>query len=56
MKLKYLQYLRKAKQQEAIAYFSSLVQSPKFSVPMGFVAESMELIDFLLEYLEKIEV
>ncbi len=54
--LKYLQYLRKAKQQEAIAHFSSLVQSPNFSDAMGFVAESMELIDFLSEYLEKIEV
>jgi hypothetical protein len=54
--LKYLQYLRKAKQQEAIAHFSSLVQSPKFSDAMGFVAESMELIDFLSEYLEAIEV
>ena len=54
--LKYLQYLRKAKQQEAIAHFSSLVQSPKFSDAMGFVAESMDLIDFLSEYLEAIEV
>ena len=54
--LKYLQYLRKAKQQEAIAHFGSLLQSPKFSDAYGFVAESMELVDFLLEYLEKIEV
>ncbi|MBP0038370.1 MAG: AAA family ATPase [Roseofilum sp. SID1] len=54
--LKYLQYLAKAKQQEAIAHFSSLVQGPKFSDAMGFVAESMDLIDFLSEYLEAIEV
>ncbi|NEQ66122.1 MAG: AAA domain-containing protein [Symploca sp. SIO2D2] len=54
--LNYLQYLRKAKQQEAIAHFSSLVQSPKFSDAMGFVAESMDLIDFLSEYLEAIKV
>ncbi|NEQ36504.1 MAG: AAA domain-containing protein [Okeania sp. SIO3I5] len=54
--LKYLQYLRKAKQQEASAHFSSLIQSPKFSDAMGFVAESIELIDFLSEYLEAIDV
>jgi hypothetical protein len=54
--LKYLQHLAKAKQQEAIAHFSSLVQSPKFSNAMGFVAESMDLIDFLSEYLEAIQV
>ncbi|EDX71375.1 hypothetical protein MC7420_1589 [Coleofasciculus chthonoplastes PCC 7420] len=54
--LKYLQYLQKAKQQEAIAHFSSLVQVPKFSDAMGFIAESMDLIDFLSEYLEAIEV
>ncbi|MEM9541563.1 MAG: AAA family ATPase [Cyanobacteria bacterium P01_E01_bin.42] len=54
--LKYLQYLQKAKQQEAIAHFSSLVQGPKFSDAMAFMAESMDLIDFLSEYLEAIDV
>jgi len=54
--LNYLQYLRKAKQQEAIAHFASLVQSPKFGSAMAFVAESMDLIDFLSEYLEAIDV
>ncbi|NEP46694.1 MAG: hypothetical protein F6K35_48890 [Okeania sp. SIO2H7] len=54
--MKYLQYLRKAKQQEAIAHFSSLVQGPKFSDAMAFIAESMDLIDFLSEYLEAIDV
>ncbi|MGC9526865.1 MAG: AAA family ATPase [Limnospira sp.] len=54
--LKYLQYLQKAKQQEAIAHFSSLIQGSKFSDAMGFIAESMDLIDFLSEYLEAIEV
>ncbi|NET58003.1 MAG: AAA domain-containing protein [Symploca sp. SIO2E6] len=54
--LKYLQYLRNAKQQEAIAHFSSLVQGTKFSNAMGFIAESLDLIDFLSEYLEAIKV
>jgi len=54
--LSYLQYLHKAKQQESIAHFASLVQGPKFSTAMAFVAESMDLIDFLSEYLEAIEV
>ncbi|MEM8642129.1 MAG: AAA family ATPase [Cyanobacteria bacterium P01_G01_bin.54] len=54
--LNYLQYLRKAKEQEAIAHFASLVQSPKFGDAMAFVAESMDLIDFLSEYLEAIGV
>ena len=34
----------------AIAHFSSLVQGPKFSDAMGFVAESMDLIDFFRTY------
>lgn len=54
--LNYLEYLRKAKQQEAIAHFASLVQSPKFGDAMAFLAISMELIDFLSEYLEAIDV
>lgn len=54
--LSYLHYLRKAKHQESIAHFASLVQGPKFSEAMAFIAESMDLIDFLSEYLEAIEV
>lgn len=54
--LSYLQYLRKAKQQEAIAHFASLIQNPKFATAMGFTAESMDLIDFLSEYLDAIKV
>jgi hypothetical protein len=54
--LNYLEYLQKAKQQEAIAHFASLIQSPKFGDAMAFAAESMELIDFLSDYLEAIQV
>ncbi|MEM9217994.1 MAG: MoxR family ATPase [Cyanobacteria bacterium P01_F01_bin.150] len=54
--LNYLQYLSKTKQKEAIAHFASLVQSPKFSDAMGFIAESMDLIDFLSDYLEAIDI
>jgi len=54
--LSYLQYLKKAKQQEAIAQFASLIQSPKFDEAMAFAAESMDLIDFLSDYLEAIRV
>ncbi len=54
--LNYLQSLRKAKQSEAIAHFASLIQSPKFSDAMAFIAESLDIIDFLSEYLDLIKV
>lgn len=54
--LAYLQYLQKSKYQEAIAHFASLVQSPKFAIVMSFVAESLDLVDFLSDYLEGIRV
>ncbi len=54
--LAYLKYLQLAKQNEAIAHIASMIQSPKFIQAMGFVAESMDLINFLNDYLEGIQV
>lgn len=54
--LAYLKLLKKAKQQEALAHFTSLTQNSKFAGAMAFIAESMPLIEFLAEYLEGIEV
>lgn len=54
--LAYLKLLKKIKQQEAIAHFTSLAQNPQFVTAMAFIAESVELIEFLSEYLEGIAV
>ncbi len=54
--LAYLKFLQKAKQNEAIAHLAGMMQSPKFSQAMGFIAESMELITFMTDYIEGIQV
>ena len=54
--LSYLQFLQKAKQNEAIAHLAGMMQSPKFSEAMGFIAASMELITFMTDYIQGIQV
>ena len=51
-----LRNLLNAKQQEAIAHLTSLIQNHQFGAAIGFVVESMNLIDFLSEYLEVLDV
>jgi len=52
--LAYLKALKKQKNQEAIAHMASLVESSKFEKVMGMLAESLEIIEFLMEYIEGI--
>jgi len=54
--LGYMKYLQQAKQQEAVAHIASMIENPKFEHAMGMLAESMELIDFLTDYIKGIEV
>jgi MoxR-like ATPase len=54
--LAYLKFLQKAKQNEAIAHLAGMIQSPKFSEAMGFIAASMELITFMTDYIQGIQV
>lgn len=54
--LAYLKYLRRAKQQEAVAHLASMTENPNFEHVMGFLAESMEIIEFLMDYIEGIQV
>lgn len=53
--LAYLTYLRQVQNQEAIAHLASMVENPKFEKVMGFLAESMEIIEFLMTYIEGIQ-
>lgn len=52
--LAYLKALQKQKHQEAIAHMASQVQSSQFENVMGMLAESLEVIEFLMEYIEGI--
>lgn len=52
--LAYLKMLKKNKQQEAIAHFTSLAQNNQFEKAMNFIAESVDLIEFLSDYLASI--
>ncbi|MBZ4193423.1 MAG: hypothetical protein LAE24_03855 [Candidatus Contendobacter sp.] len=54
--LAYLKFLQKTKQNEAIAHLAGMIQSQKFSQAMGFIAVSMELITFMTDYIEGIQV
>ncbi len=53
--LAYLRFLDKGGKREALAHFASMLDSPKFEKTMGFVAQSMEIIELLTEYMESIK-
>lgn len=54
--LAYLKYLRRAKQQEAVAHLASMTENPNFEEVMAFLAESMDIIEFLMDYIQGIKV
>lgn len=54
--LAYLRHLKTAKQQEALAQFASLTESPKYERAMGVLAESLALIELLTDYIEGIQI
>lgn len=54
--LAYLKYLKRAGQNEAIAHFASLAETARFEAAMGMIAESLDLVGFLTDYIEGIRV
>lgn len=54
--LAYLKYLRRGKQQEAVAHIASMVENPKFEHVMALLAQSLEIIEFLTDYIQGIQV
>ncbi len=53
--LAYLRFLDKGGKREALAHFASMLDSPKFEKTMAFVAQSMETIELLTDYMESIK-
>ena len=54
--LAYMKHLQHAKQNEAVAHLAMMVQNPKFEHAMGLLADSLEIIEFITDYIEGIEV
>jgi MoxR-like ATPase len=52
--LAYLKALKQLKQQEAVAHFASLLEQPQYEHGNNFVAESLETILFLTDYVQGI--
>jgi len=54
--LAYLQYLKQAKQNEPLAHLASMRESPKFAEARDFSAQSMDIIELLMDYIQGIQV
>ncbi|MDM8551923.1 AAA family ATPase [Desulfobacterales bacterium HSG2] len=54
--LAYLKELQKAKNHEPVAHIASMIESSGFEKVMGFLAESMEIINLLTDYIQGIKV
>lgn len=54
--LAYLKHIKRNGENEAIAHFASLVEKPQFEKALGMLAESVELITFMTDYIQGIRV
>lgn len=54
--LSYLKYVKRAKNNEAVAHFASLIENSKFEKASSVVADSLDLMTFLTDYIEGIKV
>ena len=54
--LAYLKELQKAKNHEPVAHIASMIQSPGFENAMGFLAESLDIITLITDYIQGIKV
>ncbi len=52
----YLELLKGLKQQEALAHFASLTESPKYERAMAVIAQSLAIVALLTDYIEGIKV
>ncbi|MEZ4868024.1 MAG: AAA family ATPase [Caldilineaceae bacterium] len=54
--LAYLKALKQLKNQEAVAHFASLLEQPQYDHASNFVAEALDIILFLTDYVQGIQV
>jgi len=54
--LAYLKELQKAKNHEPLAHIASMIESPGFEAVMSFLAESMDIIGLVTDYIKGIKV
>ncbi len=54
--LNYLKHLQKAQNNEAVAHIASLIENPKYHKAMTMLAESLDIINFLTDYIQGIKV
>ncbi len=54
--LSYMKHLQKARNNEAVAHMSSMIENPKYEKAMGFLSQSIELITFITDYIQGIQV
>ena len=54
--LTYLQHLQQLQQNEAVAHLASMIEDPRFEKATGMLAQSLELITILTDYVEGIAV
>ena len=54
--LSYLKHLQTQKRQEAVAHCANLLQDRRFEATMGLLAQDMEIVEFLTDYIEGIKV
>ncbi|MBV7337311.1 AAA family ATPase [Chloroflexi bacterium TSY] len=52
----YLKELQQLKQNEAVAHLASLIENPRYEQATGVLAQSLELINFLTDYVQGIEI
>ncbi len=54
--LSYLKELKKAENNEPLAHIASMAESPGFETVMALMAESMDIMNLLMDYIQGIKV
>lgn len=54
--LAYLKLLKQSKHHEHLAHLATMIQNPKFGEAMAFLADDLEIIEFLTDYVAGIKV
>jgi len=51
-----MKHLQKARNNEAVAHIASMIENPKYEKAMGFLSQSIEVITFITDYIQGIQV
>ena len=54
--LRYLKTLQRKQYNESVAHFAALFENPRYETAMGVIAESLDLVELLMSYIEGIKV